>query len=44
MEGADAPFSANAVTTMSLQTDVSKATVTQACAVFGISREADGPA
>jgi putative transposase len=40
VEDADAPFSAHAVATMNLQTDVGKATVTQVCALFGISREA----
>jgi putative transposase len=40
VEATDAPFSAHAVATLSLQTDVGVATVKQACAVFGISRQA----
>lgn len=40
MEDADAPFSAHAVATMNLQAGLGKASVTQVCALFGISREA----
>lgn|GEM_PF-4302282 len=40
MEATEPPFSAHAVASMNLQTDVGKATVKQVCGVFGLSRQA----